>query len=313
MEEVVITSGRNMAHIDPYLTIWGWEIPVYLFLGGLVAGILFISALFHLQGKSDKMKAAVKVTPLLTPVFLGIGLFALFLDLEYKLHVFRFYTAFRLESPMSWGSWTLAAIFPLSVIWSLIHFEEVFPKFSIPFGFINKMIGFFKKHANIIAWLLIVFSVLLGIYTGILLSAFNARPLWNTAILGPLFLVSGMSTGVALSILFSKDEHEKKLLSKIDIMAIGIELFLITHMFMGLLASTQVHINAANLFLGGPYTAAFWIFVVGIGLIFPALLELLELKGKKIPVLIPSVLVLAGGLILRFIIVDAGQVSSWIK
>ncbi|MFC1564526.1 NrfD/PsrC family molybdoenzyme membrane anchor subunit [candidate division KSB1 bacterium] len=313
MDEVYITSGRNLEHIDPYLTIWGWEIPVYLFLGGLVAGILFFSALFFLRGKSGEMKATVKITPLLTPVLLGIGLFALFLDLEYKLHVFRFYTAFRIESPMSWGSWTLAAIFPLSVIWSLIHLDSVFPNFKIPFEWVNKMIGQFKKYASVVAWLVIVFAVLLGMYTGILLSAFNARPLWNTAILGPLFLVSGLSTGVALSLLLSKDEHEKELLSKIDITAIGIELFLITHMFMGLLASTQVHIDAANLLLGGPYTAAFWVFVVGIGLIFPALLEIFELKGKKIPVIIPSILVLAGGLIMRIIIVDAGQVSSWIK
>ncbi len=313
MEEVVITSGRNLPHIDPYLSIWGWEIPVYLFLGGLVAGILFISALFYLQGKSNEMKSAVKITPLLTPVFLGAGLFALFLDLEYKLHVFRFYTAFRLESPMSWGSWTLAAIFPLSVIWSLIHIDSVFPNFRFPLVFVNKLISVFKNYAKVVAWLLIVFSILLGIYTGILLSAFNARPLWNTAILGPLFLVSGLSTGVALSILFSRNEHEKKLLSKIDILAIGIELFLITHMFMGLLASTQVHIDAANLFLGGQYTAVFWIFVVGLGLLFPAMLKLIELRGIKIPVIIPSFLVLAGGLILRFIIVDAGQVSSWIK
>ena len=38
----------------------------------------------------------------------------------------------------------------------------------------------------------------LGIYTGILLNTMVARPLWNSAILGPLFLFSGLSAGAAL-------------------------------------------------------------------------------------------------------------------
>ena len=83
-------------------------------------------------------------------------------------------------------------------------------------------------------------------------------------------------------------------------------------MFMGFLASTQVQIEAAHLFLGGPYTMSFWIFVVILGLIIPAVLEVMELGRYHIPVLVPAVLVLFGSLMLRFIIVYAGQVSRWL-
>jgi len=162
------------------------------------------------------------------------------------------------------------------------------------------------------AWLILYFSVILGIYTGILFSAFNARPLWNTSILGPLFLTSGLSAGAAVIILFSKRKGERINFAKIDIMLIGIELFLIIHMFMGFLASTEVQIDAANLFLGGPYTAPFWIFVVILGMILPAVLEFLELRKFHIPVLIPVVFVLFGSLMLRFIIAYAGQMSRWL-
>jgi formate-dependent nitrite reductase membrane component NrfD len=159
---------------------------------------------------------------------------------------------------------------------------------------------------------MIVLSVILGIYTGILLSAFNARPLWNTSILGPLFLTSGLSAGAATILLFSKSEKERKLFAKIDILLIVIELFLITHLFMGFLASTSVQIDAANLFLGGPYTAPFWIFVVVLGMLIPAGLEIMELRHVKIPHVIPVVLVLFGSLMFRFIIVYAGQMSRWL-
>ncbi len=312
MHEVTITSGRNMAHIDPHLSIWGWEIPVYLYLGGLVAGILFFSALYYIRGKSDEMPTVVRVTPLLAPILLGVGLLTLFIDLEYKLHVFRFYTNIRLQSPMSWGSWTLAIIFPLSVLWAAIHVQDVFPRWHWPAQWLSKLVVRARAYARPIAWLLIVYSVILGMYTGILLSAFNARPVWNSAILGPLFLASGLSTGVALNLLLSRSAKEKHLLGKIDVMAIAMELFLIIHLFMGFLASTQIHIEAARLFLGGPYTAPFWIFVVAFGLAIPALLELLELRGKVMATRIPALLVLVGGFFLRYIIVDAGQVSRWI-
>ena len=169
-----------------------------------------------------------------------------------------------------------------------------------------------RKNIIPIAWVTIILSVILGIYTGILFSAFNARPLWNTSILGPLFLTSGLSTGAAAIMLISKDHAERTIFARIDILLIAIELFLITHMFMGFIASTQVQIDAAELFLGGPYTAPFWIFVVGLGLVIPAFLEVLELLKKQIPVIIPAALVLFGGIMMRFIIAYAGQASRWL-
>ena len=132
MQELTITSGRMNPHIDPYLTIWGWEIPVYLFLGGLVAGILFFSSLYYIRGRQDEYPAAVKLAPLVTVPLLVIGLFALFLDLSHKLYVWRFYTAFRLESPMSWGSWTLLIITPLALLWSAFWIEELWPSWKWP-------------------------------------------------------------------------------------------------------------------------------------------------------------------------------------
>ncbi len=159
---------------------------------------------------------------------------------------------------------------------------------------------------------MVFYSVILGIYTGVLLSAFNARPLWNTSILGPLFLASGLSAGAAVIVAFSKNKLERNLLSKIDLIVIGAELFLIIHLFMGLLASTEVQIEAAHLFLGGRYTLPFWIFVVFIGMIIPAILEFLELRGQKIPVAIPVILILFGNIMLRFIIVYAGQASRYL-
>jgi len=155
-------------------------------------------------------------------------------------------------------------------------------------------------------------SIILGIYTGILLSAFNARPLWNNSILGPLFLTSGLSTGAAAILLLSKTHFEKSLFTKIDLGLIIIELALIVHMIMGMYAGSAVQLEALDILIGGEYTVLFFGFVIILGLLIPAFLETIEIFGYKVPVIIPSMLVLLGGLMFRVIMVEAGQITRYL-
>ena len=52
IEEVLVTARYN-AKVDPVLGIWTWEVAVYLFLGGITAGILFFVAIVHLLGRQE--------------------------------------------------------------------------------------------------------------------------------------------------------------------------------------------------------------------------------------------------------------------
>jgi protein NrfD len=312
MKEELFVNGRNIPNIDPYLHIWHWQIPIYLFLGGLAAGILFLAAVYTILGKEKEMQATVKWAPFIVPFALIIGLFMLFLDLKHKLYFWQLYTTIRLESPMGWGAWVLMIMTPISIIWSASYVREVFPNWDWKFKFLYTFEAWVIKNRWYIAWPMAIYAVILGIYTGILLSAFNARPLWNTTILGPLFLVSGMSTGAASIILMSKNHEERKLIGRLDLLFIAVELFFIVHMIMGFLAGSQVQIDAANLFLGGQFTVPFFVFVILLGLLLPAVLETLELIGFKVPIVIPAILVLLGGLIFRFIMVEAGQITRYL-
>ena len=210
MREEIITSGRINPNIDPHLEIWHWHIPLYLFLGGLAAGILFFASLYTILGKENKYAGAVKRAPIIVPFILIIGLVALFFDLKHKLYFWQLYTIIRIQSPMSWGAWTLMAITPLSMVWVAIHIKEFFPKWDWKFSILKRnWKHFFRNIKRYLAWVILYFSVILGIYTGILFSAFNARPLWNTSILGPLFLTSGLSAGAAVIILIFKKTKGK--------------------------------------------------------------------------------------------------------
>jgi len=283
-----------------------------LFLGGLAAGILFFASLYSLLGKEKELPTAVRKASFLVPVILIVGLFVLFLDLKNKLYFWQLYTTLRLESPMSWGAWTLMLITPLSILWCLGYWRDLVPNWKWKVDYLVRIEIWVRKYRRTMAWIMVISSVILGIYTGILLSAFNARPLWNTSILGPLFLVSGLSTGAATIMWLSKEKLERKLFSKIDLLLIGIEVFFIIHLFMGFMASNAAQIEAAQLFLGGAYTLPFWGGVVILGLILPAILEVMELRGKHIPVALPALLILIGGLLFRFIMVEAGQISQYL-
>lgn len=312
MKEEIIISGRNIPHIDPHLNLWHWPIPVYLFLGGLAAGILFFAALYTINGKEKELPTAVKWSTFLAPFMLVLGLFFLFIDLKHKWFFWQLYTTLRIESPMSWGAWTLMAITPLSFLWAASYLKELIPTWHWRFEFLERFEGWIIRNRKGISWAMIILAIILGIYTGILLSAFNARPLWNTALLGPLFLISGLSTAAATIMWMSRNHAERKLFTRIDLILIGIELFLIIHLFMGFLAGPEVQIDAAQLFLGGSYSWPFWGLVVGMGLVLPFLLEVLELRGIKIPAALPASLILIGGLIFRIIMVEAGEATRWL-
>jgi formate-dependent nitrite reductase membrane component NrfD len=312
MQEEIFISGRDIPKIDPYLEIWHFPISLYLFLGGMAAGIIFFASLFTILRREKEVQTAIKPAMIIVLFALSIGLLALFYDLTHKLYVWRLYTTVRIESPMSWGAWVLLFVTLGSFLWVFSYFTELFPKVQIKIAWLKRLERFLIENRRILAMVLLPLSVILGIYTGILLSAFNARPLWNNSILGPLFLVSGLSTGAACIMLFSRDHFEQKLFGKIDLALIFVELALIVHMLMGMYAGSAVQLEALDILIGGEYTVMFFVFVIILGLIFPALLEGIELVGYKVPVAIPALLILIGGLIFRMVMIEAGQITRYL-
>lgn len=300
MTEIVVT-GRSL-HALP---VWGWEIPAYLFLGGLTAGIMVLSVVAARRISPENRSKWMRWMPLLAPVVLSIGMAALFLDLGNKLHLFRFYTAFRITSPMSWGAWILLLIYPATLLLGLARLNA---------GEVERLPMIIQRLAHrarpCIARLEsvnILLGIAVGAYTGILLATLGARPLWGSALLGPLFLVSGLSTGAALMMLFPISSHEHEAVRRFDLIAIAGEIVLLALFFVHLAGGGIRGRTAAGMFFGGAWTASFWAFVVIAGLLVPLTLELLEKRLGLKATAMTSLLLLAGGFALRWIFVAAGQ------
>jgi len=315
MSEELLVTARDNALIDPSLHIWTWEVAMYLFLGGLTAGIMIFAALMTVRNKDHVAPFATTRLALLAPIVLSLGMTSLFLDLEHKLFVYRFYTSFQITSPMSWGAWILIVVYPISILQILSTMRS---GYSFLASFVDKLaigrliVDWCERYRTEIAYAVIPFAVALGIYTGILLSAFGARPFWNSGVLGLLFLVSGMSTAAALVVLIARQKSEKELFTRIDLVLIAAEIALVALSLISLASGSGQHIEALQSVMGGSYTLAFWVLFVGIGLLIPMLLEILEISGinKSLAMLAP-VLVLIGGYALRQVVLDAGQESTW--
>ena len=65
--------------------------------------------------------------------------------------------------------------------------------------------------------------------------------------------------------------------------------------------------EAVSLILGGAYTAVFWSLVILVGLVIPFVVKVVEHAAKLQPTRLAPILVLVGGLSLRWVIVLAGQ------
>ena len=310
MFEIVTTRANPM--VDPSLHIWGWEVPVYLFLGGWVAGSMVLTGYFLRQGRRPGAASVSRVLPWIGIVLLSLGMGALFLDLEHKLYVWRLYLTFQPSAPMSWGGWILILVYPVLLLGAL---ASVPPDLLARWPAVARLAARLNEApaAARLGTVSIVAGIALGIYTGILLSSLGARPLWASAALGPLFLVSGLSTGAAFAHLIAGDAQEQSALLRADNLFLATELALIGLILIGLLTASASHAAAAGLLLGGPYTAVFWVFVVGLGILLPLAIQLLVASHRIPHTVVPALLVIGGGLALRFVIVSAGQYSHWIS
>ena len=311
-----ITSTRHNHLIDPTMHVWGWEIPLYLFLGGVVAGIMILTGLRLFRERDSEPSMALALMPWVAPIAISLGMFFLWLDLEHPFNAWRFYLTFKLTSAMSWGAWILLGIYPVSILMAWvttpadlrIRLREVLER--IP-GF-RAIDTWSEQNLILLARLNVLMGTSLGIYTGVLLGTMAARPLWNSALLGPLFLVSGLSTGAAFMLLFGLTDAERRSLGRTDMGLILIELAVLALWMIGLSTGGASSQGALAVIMGGPYTAAFWTLVVALGLIVPLAGEWVEFKHDAVPGRGTAILVLIGGFALRWILVFAGQATGWV-
>ena len=327
---------------------WNWTVAIYLFVAGVSAGAFAISALAYFLGEK-KYEEITRIGAYIAPFPLIIGILFLIYDLERPYLFWKLMTTFQGHSVMSLGAWLLLGFSIISFIyfylWLPDRFDVIYllrnaahrwggERFSSRISSSKVLEKFHRSNLQSLrAWIGLIgipISLMIGIYTGVLLGALVARPFWNNPMLPMLFLVSAMKTGTASICLIGcffmgfggmsreKIESNKFVIHSIDFILMVLAIISIMLFIFGLYVSPRSSVGAAHLIMGGQYTFLFWGLVVMLGLILPLCLELYELiphfikrtaLRKHNPWIsgVVTVSVLVGGFALRYVVVYAGQ------
>lgn len=328
---------------------WNWAVVLYLFVAGMSAGAFVISALAFLIGQ-EKYEKISRIGAYIAPFPLVFGLASLIYDLERPALFWKLMVTLQIHSVMSLGAWLLVIFSFLSFfyfyLWLPDRFELIDIIKRIPLKWEKVKIIRVIKLSPILqqlrrenlnglrAWIALAgipISLLVGIYTGVLLGALVARPFWNNPMLPMLFLISALKTGTA-AICFAgcfvkgfggMERHEletnKFLVHSIDFVLMILSIIAVILFVFGLYVSPRSAGDAAHLIMGGEFTFLFWGIAVGLGILVPMAIEIYELVPHFVrhlplrdhnPWLSGAIaaLVLLGGYILRHVVVYAGQV-----
>lgn len=308
-KEQLRLSGVRTYYDQPLIkkAHWSWEVVLYFFLGGMAGGSYLAATLADLLGSKSDVPL-IRAGRYLSFMCIVLSPILLIKDLgrpERFLHMMR---VLKLRSAMSLGTWGLSSFglfCGLTTAYQvaqdgLLDWLPFFPRLlkALPIKLIEGVGSFF--------------GLFVASYTGVLLSS-TAVPVWARAryILGPLFLTSGLSTGLSgLSLILSLGRSSQGTLERLE----NAELIAMTTE-LGLISALPSKLGPLRkpVFQGRP-GRYFKFGTIGAGLLLPLLARLgLKVTRGSTPRsanICASLLVLVGGLILRYVWIVAGRASA---
>jgi formate-dependent nitrite reductase membrane component NrfD len=266
---------------------WIWTVPTYFFAGGAAGASAMLGAAAQLADR-DGLESLVHRARWIGTVGAGIGVALLIADLGRPERFFNMLRVFRASSPMSVGSWTLAAA------GSLTTGSAVMDAPGTPLRPVGDALGL---GAGVV-------GLPLSTYTAVLLSH-TAVPLWQQIrrSLPALFASSAVASSASILDLLPSTERESRI-----VRAYGI-----AGRLGELVAARTVEREASRLprvaaplhegVSGALWRASEILNVVGLALsVLPT-----RRRGPRVAAAVAGI---AGGLTQRFALMRAGKVSS---
>ena len=307
--------------------VWDEIIAIYLFLLGISAGATMIAVLLKrsgIAGSHPSENNIIRCAAIIAPTTLLLGLTILIFHLTKPWTFWYLMFNYHHTSIMSMGVMLFQVYMVFLLLWLAFIFKtlvaQLINRFLPKLAFINNIIEKLERFSSPVEIILIFLSVLLGAYTGFLLSALISYPMLNNPVLPALFLASGTSSGIAAlmmaTLLFTKESTHSPALNfvhKFELPVVLIEAFLLFAFCIGLfLGGGQKTVALYNAIGGGFWSYVFWVGLVGIGLIAPLFLNAIAsetVKHRKGFILFVAGLSLFGVLCLRFWALYAGQMT----
>jgi formate-dependent nitrite reductase membrane component NrfD len=295
--------GRMPPDFDPNFQVphWGWWIVLYFFIGGVTGGVYFAAAWLNVFG-DELDRFAMRLGYLLALPLLVLCAIFLAVDLGQPLRFWHMLfqsenfpeLMFKPYSPMSFGSGLLA-------IFGLVAFVSFMDAVLFKNNWLHARTSTVGKVVAVIG---AVGGLALASYTGVLLNVAN-EPVWgNSPWISALFLFSGVSTGMALLMLFAR----RTPLATIEKLSEADNYMMVFELVSLLLFLVTLGAVGTRFVYGTPVLILFGV-VILFGLLAPLALHWRPslAGGVRQAAVASAVLILIGGFVLRWAVLAAPQ------
>ena len=316
----------NAFHFDTL--VWDWPIAIYLLLVGISAGMITLTILlkYYVPAEYNGKNPIVIATAIVAPLSVMVGLIILIFHLTRPMTFWYLMIFYNPGSIMSLGVMLFQVYFVFIILWLVSLYRDglltLVSKLNNGdlLSLVRNLSAIIQKRISWFENTLLVLAILLGCYTGFLLSALTSFPMLNNPVLPVLFLASGTTSGIAVALLFGAfnrrfiAEHKGTLhfIHKIENPVMFAEIFLLFTFFVGLLLGGSQKALSAHNALTGFWGGVFWIGVIGVGIAVPLIAGFLKShdstpSSKQMAFM--AGLSLLGVFLLRMFVLYAGQMT----
>jgi len=275
---------------------WGWLLAFDFFFGGMGAAMLLLAGIAELFLKNENIST---IGIIAACVFIAAGTGLLLLELGRPLQSWRVFM--NLKSIMTIGAYNMS----IAIVAGLLlasSWIDIFPWFG--------MIGLRK----VLAVICIITGLVVAAYPGILLGRHKSRPFWNGPGMLILFLTSSLLTGLSAYIICGWFTETSSAIYEIfPYMAAALcALQLISwlgYLWVKSTGTTKREADAAKRWTSGNFSKPFKIGFILAGTILPLILYMVP---NRTLIGVAAVLTIVGGLIMRNLVVYAGQERTWL-
>ena len=280
----------------PHAIPWGKKIASYLWTKSVAAGVLLLSALLLNMGFEQDTALLGLISPAVALVFLAATLALLVLDLKKPGRFFFLVTKPNLNSWLVLGGYVLMIFGLLLALWLYQMYTA-------------------GRVSPWVLWPAALFAIASAGYSAFLFAQARGRDFWQSPVLFWHLIVKAVSAGAATLILIGSLE----LITPYQFISPELFLWLIHILLISLLAGlamvfgelfmkhgAEEAVRAGDLLLKGPLWKPFWMVVVGLGVVVPAILIFLPV-GSLLPNVAAAALALFGLWYYDHLWIKAGQ------
>jgi dimethyl sulfoxide reductase membrane subunit len=287
---------------------WGLYIFTFAFFVGLSAGGLIVASAAEVFG-IDSLKPLARIGVLSAAACVAIAAMTIIPDLGRPQRVYNLFLHPRWSSPLIWDVLIILVYFIFAVVDLGVMTSR------------GRSTAGRARTLRLLAYVGLPTAVLLHSITAWIFGLQISRPLWNTALMAPLFVTSAVLSGTALVTLvvlaanrfdrFELTRATRNSLCTLMAVTLAIDLFLVGSDYLTIIWGNVPRDRAAlNLILpGGSWQWLFWLeWIVG-GAIPFVLLVARRARGSIGAVTLASVLVLIGVYAFRIELVVGGMLK----